>query len=696
MAKSMDLERNQQGAARLSLGRNCLSVLRALNRVVLALVFVAVLPMLACYHAGVAKAQSDPLNNSYKPTMDCSAADYASNVALSGPLIKLRQDSGSPATVEGSAPCVTVYAFANEIQSYQVHVQAPSGGYSSLTIALSDLVKSTGPGGNYTISHSSTSPYYMIPYAERYMNISQVTQHGYINYNATGYYPDMLVPFVDPYYNQTTNAVPVNVAAGQNQSFWIDVHVPSNAPSGYYLGSVTVSNGGATIATLPVLYAIWQWPTNAGGYLPSTPPLQYNLGMDYDAGGALCQYAGTGGYTCTGYPGGGNGVAADLAIQMQDNKLNVGWPPMYPDAGSFSSYNSYYAPIINGTSGHVPAFLPGAKSTQQIAENSASLSSAIINNWASNFKTNSWQSILYYTSGAYDEPSNWSSVCTEASLVHGANSSFIVPIWATTYISAVNSGGAQNCIDTIVVNNGEMYPHGGPSQLSSYTSWLAGNCCGSGSPKRSIGKYISCYPSCGTGYSFDYPTVDIDAYPVNNRVMEWLSFEEGAMQGNNLNMEIYYDGDLCFYESCGYPGSTKNACVSIEEYGHWGDGDLLYPGVGKAGDPCYVGSAVSTPIYLPSMRIKMMRDGMQDYQYLYYLNSLGGGPASYAKTQATSWVSNDESYNVDPLKPASNSSGTYSGDLSTARYNLGEYIHQLTYSPSVLPPPSLTGSLQGQ
>lgn len=422
----------------------------------------ALLLMAACVLVAVALptvgGPADPLDASYKPAQDCNAGDYPSNVALSGPLIKLQQQSGSPAGIENSSPCVTVYAFANEIQSYQVHVQAPTGGYSALTIALSDLTCTTGPncGTTQTISASSTSPYYMIPYEERYMDISTKSQQGYAMYGTTtGWYPDMLVPFVDPYYNQTTNAGSAVVAANQNQSYWIDVHVPQTAPSGYYSGTVTVKNAGTTVATLPVLYAVWQWPSSAGGFLSGTSSLRYDTAGDFNGTGGLGKYVGDSDpYDFPTYPhGGGQGASDDLAIMLQDNKLNDGYPQDYPDTGGFATYNSNYGPIINGTTGHVPSFLPGSKATLELLTNSATYSSAIANNWASNFSTQGWQSLLYYSGGAEDEPKSGTGVCSDASISHGATP-FMVPIWSTTYMANVISFSMQNCVDTIVVNNG--------------------------------------------------------------------------------------------------------------------------------------------------------------------------------------------------------------------------------------------------
>ena len=56
----------------------------------------------------------------------------------------------------------------------------------------------------------------------------------------------------------------------------MEVLIPQGARSGYYLGSVTVKSGNTTLATMPVIIAVWQWP--GVGYMPSTPTMTAMLG----------------------------------------------------------------------------------------------------------------------------------------------------------------------------------------------------------------------------------------------------------------------------------------------------------------------------------------------------------------------------------------------------------------------------------
>jgi len=209
----------------------------------------------------IALAQTDPLDPSFMPVIDQNPADYPSNIWITGPLAKIRQDAGSPGTTHWAI----INSAQNEFQSFQVHVQAPGGGNSNLNVTMSDLVNSR------TGTHISAASTDIVVYREAYMNLPNPTAVSNTFFGTAGRYPDILIPAIDPYYHQTTNAFPFSVAGGQNQSVWIDVHVPPSAPSGYYSGTVTVLSGSTTLATLPVVYGVWAWK------MPSTATLtSYN------------------------------------------------------------------------------------------------------------------------------------------------------------------------------------------------------------------------------------------------------------------------------------------------------------------------------------------------------------------------------------------------------------------------------------
>jgi hypothetical protein len=727
-----------------------------MNRVALALAIVAMLPIFACRHFIVVQAQNDPLNNSYKPSVDCNPADYPPNIALSGPMVKLRQDSGTPGGVYGAAPCITVMATQNEFQSFQVHVQGPSGGYSSLSVTVSALTKSNGPGNTFTIPAPSTSSNDIVVYREGYIHITTPscldapTCLGTAS-SPTGYYPDPLVPAIDPYWHQTTAAFPVNVAAGQNQSAWIDVYIPQTAPSGWYSGTVTITNGGATIATLPVVYGVWQWPSSAGGYMPSTPTLQ---SAEYigNPQAVFCNKA-YGTSSCASYPGangnsdlGAEYVNDDLAVQLMDNRLSLSdWNLDY----SLATYEGWLESGATAPSGRPNRIMPGSKrglvtegpggqmcggGCNYGTPGTGSNAQTAYTTYMGWFTANSWpvvgppNGIADYLA---DEPgtncTNWANVNAKATNAHQYTTP-IMPELITAWIQAIDSCNSsyENDVDIMVVPDTAMEPSpqnatplttAGTNYRSSYNTWLSGKCCSGNGPTRQVWEYGSCsntgtctsgwvpygdanpphicnpWPS-GTGYcppAAFYENWDVDGAPVANRIEAWETWH------NNAAGQLYYMLDGCMWSNNNCGTEPWN---SLYDDGNNGDGDLLYYGTNSTHNGSAGGAFVnvSTPIWIPSIRLKMMRDGMEDYEYLHLLSSLGGPYATVANSAYSSWIKNLYTYNTNPISGGSmsnlNGTFTFTGDLTDARYQLGEAVHEITYPVTVLPPATVTPTLQ--
>jgi len=124
------------------------------------------------------------------------------------------------------------------------------------------------------------------------------------------------------------------------------------------------------------------------------------------------------------------------------------------------------------------------------------------------------------------------------------------------------------------------------------------------------------------------------------------------------------------YGSCA--GSDPWASVYFK--GGNGNGTLIYPGL-----PAQIGG--NTPVPLPSIRLKHIRDGMQDFEYLYALKQ--ANQASFAQQQAASFITTAYSFSSDPQA------------LLAARDALGNQLQQLAPSPTIalaaLPMPSAPG-----
>jgi hypothetical protein len=679
--------------------------------------------------AFAASAQTDPLNGAYKPSQDCNAADYPSNVALSGPLIKLQQQSGSPAGIEHSSPCVTVYATQNEFRDFQAHVQAPTGGYSALTIAMSALVKSTGPGGSYTIPAPDATHNDIVVYREGYIDVSTVTSTKATYYGVTGYYPDPLIPAIDPYHHQTTAAFPVTVAANQNQSALIDVYVPQAAPSGWYVGTVTISNSSTTIATLPVLYAVWQWPSTHGGYMPSTPTLQSNM-QDTSSGSntGICDQFYTSG-SCSSYPGSLDGAQQDQAVFFLDHRLSIARFQCNPTSGTTCSYgahttSSFYSPFENGTDPtsltSVSRIMPGSKlgnndgggpaelcpGADYGAPGTGSVCQTNITNFESVWSANGWLSSPpngwedYIQDEPFTNCTSLQNLVTDVGNTRGYTTPNI-PILLTDFIGAASACGSspteaqyENSVDIFVVADPCMDPANyscgtgatPPGDLrSNYNTWLTGNCCSGTGPTRQLWGYQG-----NTNLTWTWPNDHVDGRPVPNASEGWERFND---QESGM---LYYAISILW--------GTNDPWVSVYYASANGDGTIIYPCSnsslvsGKGSANCGVaGGASAIPIFVPSIRLELMRDGIEDYEYMTLLTSMGGTYATTASNAIGSWFHGDYCFNIDPLAPATDPCGnTSTSDITDARISLGTAMQAYTYGSGGTTPPAPANLLIAQ
>jgi hypothetical protein len=96
----------------------------------------------------------------------------------------------------------------------------------------------------------------------------------------------------------------------------------------------------------------------------------------------------------------------------------------------------------------------------------------------------------------------------------------------------------------------------------------------------------------------------IDSDATRNRAMEWMSF------AYDISGELYYEVTQAYF--------SGDPWVNQFNFGGTGDGNLFYPGtVAKIGG--------QTEIPVESLRMKMIRDGMEDYELLAYAAQLGLG-----------------------------------------------------------------------
>jgi hypothetical protein len=489
-------------------------------------------------------------------------------------------------------------AARNEFESFQIVIQAGSNTLRNVNVALSAPL--TGPGGSTIPAKNITI------YREDYYNVvTPSDQEG-----ATGLWPDALIPARDPWFDQPRNAFPINVPAEENRVAWVDVLVPQNAAPGTYSGSMKVTAADFD-ATVPIQLVV------LNATLPSTSSLSSAFGMGFQAA-CLARY---GAQSCPTADEGYRLNALLMRVAL-DNRITISGPHYQPPvSGNIPPFRQHTLPLLNGTA---PTRLPGARLTSLQVDKGANLAA-----WRDEARNSGFAERAFVY--ACDEPggnqASWDS-CRQAA--DDARQVWPdVPILVTASIQNANQFSATGYINrlTVIVNqmdNKPNQPNAG-SQRSNYNTFL-------GNPKNQVWLYTSCSshgcepnhaiervcrtstPSGATNdaYYDGWPGYVIDEPASEARAMGWLSFLY------QTSGELYFTTTHCLPED---PWTKQYA------FNGNGDGTLFYPGA-----PARIGGTDWIPI--ESMRLKLIRDGYEDYEYLKILKGSNQEPAAYdiAKT----------------------------------------------------------------
>ena len=462
---------------------------------------------------------------------------------------------------------IALSAARNECEPFQIALYGGLSGVRGVTASLSDL---SGPGGA------------RIPAENVWLyrvDLVEVTKpSGSIG--AVGTWPDPLVPARDELLDEARLAFPFDVGAGVTRAIWGEVLVPEDARAGQYEGTVWVEGEGFS-AELPLTLTVHDFA------LPSTPA----LATAFLAWLPNICLAHTGDAECGGWS-----TAATLARRYEtlalDHRLTLSNVWVGRDhAQDWSGFDRDFGPLLDGTAG---TRLSGARMTS--AQITGQRTQARFQSWTRHFRDRGWFARLYdYTA---DEPpygSTFEEIPARAELAHGADEGLAVLV--TTNVANASAHGLLEHLDVIapVVNHIDT-PEGG-NQRARYDDFIA------------AGGRLWLYQSCMShGCSFGGPTPGVawpsymvDVSAARNRLMQW------ALWRYRASGELYYETALAF---------SADPWSSVFQFSGNGDGTLFYPGT-----PARIGGKSHVPV--ASIRLKMIREGIEDFEYLHLLDELG-------------------------------------------------------------------------
>jgi len=481
---------------------------------------------------------------------------------------------------------VKISAARNEFESFQIVLRAASQDIDAVDVDVTDL---RGKSGVIATKTNITV------YLENYLNLKMPSAID----GGSGEWPDPLVPRIDRYAHEKRNAFPFQLTKGRNQPIWVDVYVPPNTPPGLYHGTVQATVAGKSRLSIPIDLQVWNFD------LPSTSSLITTFG--FSGLTAIKQHFGR--YTT-------DKAIADLTTIYEKaglwHRLTVdgssGTPPRLVGGRiQWDEYDAQISPFLEGRVFAQGEPLYGARMTSVTLHPPPSLKGSEpqqIQYWrevANHFRQKRWMDRLFVYLWDEPKPPQYPSMIEAGRIIRRADATLqnlvtapmnhdwsdFIDIWSPTI----------NCLE-----RKPKYPdYCQPAvERPGYEQELA------------KGKRLWWYQACNThgcnivggDYFTGWPSYMIDHGGVRNRIMEWLTWKY------NIGGELYFNTDEAYVRS-------KDPWKDVYLFGGNGDGTLFYPG-----RPDIIGGTTNIPI--ESIRLKLIREGLEDYEYLTLLSKLGG------------------------------------------------------------------------
>lgn len=439
--------------------------------------------------------------------------------------------------------------------------------------------------------HSETG---RIPHA----NVKLYFEHSVLCYGKsgpageTGFWPDALAPLTDPF-GMTVEFREII----RNRAIWVDVVSPPDVPAGNYSGAIRVLQNGKAIDQLKLRLTIY------GFTLPRETHLITYMGVSSDGLAVAHQLAPFSPevktllrkyhaflYANRMEPWFNEALQPQIKVSGDDVSLGF-------DREAYDLYMNQWhtkrvileaapAELMAGT----PAFSPDANRHIQ----------SYLRQVSEYYRKNGWLNRLVFNS-PIDEPNSarqFEDTRKWAALVHGGAPG--VPFLATKTPVSPNPdwGTLRGYVDNFSIHGNDL---NGPEARQAIGE------------EQAKGGEITWYISCDQVYP--QPNYFIDAPAMDPLMVPWITWRY-QMQGI-----LYWD--MKFWSQTPDPWLSPVTYLSgflcSDGYVLNGEGSLLYPG---SRVKQYTGQRnVDGPV--SSMRFELLREGIEDYEYLWLLKSLG-------------------------------------------------------------------------
>lgn len=492
-----------------------------------------------------------------------------------------------PLDAKPGKPAIHLAAARNEYEAFQVAVQAVDQPVTVSDVVVGDLI---GQGGRKIAARNATR------YREHCVYVRRPS------YNSTarvGLYPDALVPFVNPVdggklteWHERKNktgakydAIPRKITPGFTETFWVDLHVPADAAAGDYTGKVQVKLAGGSTVAVSVALHVWAFA------LPAVPTVQSHFGGFHRVAGAHGVKPNSPEYCA---------IEERYCAAMADHRITPDVPRhLLPKRNSDGSIDP------SGTHAKLAAFMKryrvNAIQVMWLARVPTGEKLAQTQRYLAEMQA--YLAKHGWLEGAYiyvlDEPNDkgaYETVRKLGALIHEAAPKIRVLCTEQTKPSKRDWGDLNGVVDVWV----PLWPlHDEPTAME----------------RLAAGDELWSYTALCQGgkdplfWQLDFPLL-------NYRVWAWLNYR-------------YRMTGLLYWTSA-YWGHVKDPWLDQPSFrlGYNAEGMLFYPGR----DAGFDGPVVS-------MRLKQIREGMEDYEYLHLYAAKAGHEKAiaFAKRIGRTW-----------------------------------------------------------
>jgi hypothetical protein len=166
--------------------------------------------------------------------------------------------------IPGTNFTITIYTAKNEYEPFQVVLYGGAKGLKNVSVSFSPLTNKNG----FILNATN-----VFAYREHYVEIKTNSPKSTLK---PGWYPDALIPLVNPYTGKPLkgnrfDGMPFDVLPMKNQPIWVEVYIPSETSPGDYIGKIIINADGFS-TTLFYKVIVWKFT------LPERPSLRSNFG----------------------------------------------------------------------------------------------------------------------------------------------------------------------------------------------------------------------------------------------------------------------------------------------------------------------------------------------------------------------------------------------------------------------------------